>query len=73
VLLLGSIAATHGASGKWAFAAGAACASALWFTALGFGARRLAGVFAKPMAWRVLDLVVAATMVIVAVGLILGS
>ena len=39
VLLVGSIASTHGPSGRWWFAAGASIASIGWFTALGFGAR----------------------------------
>ena len=34
---------------------GAASGSALWFTALGYGARLLRPVFARPAAWRVLD------------------
>src|SRR6478735_8265164 len=40
VLMLGSIAATHGDQ-RWLFASGAMAASILWFTALGFGARYL--------------------------------
>ncbi len=39
VLLVGSIANTHGHSGRWWFAAGASVASVLWFSGLGFGAR----------------------------------
>jgi L-lysine exporter family protein LysE/ArgO len=30
-------------------------ASAVWFVSLGLGARRLAGVFATPLTWRILD------------------
>ncbi|MGY5766563.1 LysE/ArgO family amino acid transporter [Brachybacterium sp. DNPG3] len=71
VLLLGSIAATHGAL-AWQFAAGAMVASVLWFTALGLGARRLGRVLSSPRAWRALDGVVAATMVIVAGVLAFG-
>jgi L-lysine exporter family protein LysE/ArgO len=41
---------------------GAGGASALWFAALGFGARLLSPLFARPLAWRVLDLLVAAMM-----------
>lgn len=70
VVLLGSIASTHG-DGRWAFGAGAAIASILWFTALGVGARTLAPLFARPVAWRVLDGLVAAVMVVVAVTLLL--
>jgi len=71
LLLLGSIASTHGTQ-KWFFAAGAIVASVLWFTALGFGARLLAPVFAKPIAWRILDGIIAVVMVSIAVSLIVG-
>jgi len=73
VLLLGSVANTHGDAGRWLFGVGAGVASILWFTALGFGARLLAGVFAKPLAWRILDGVIAATMIALGVSLVLGS
>ena len=39
VLLLGSLAGTHGADGRWWFAAGAGLGSVAWFAALGAGAR----------------------------------
>ncbi|MER7762779.1 LysE/ArgO family amino acid transporter [Streptomyces sp. NPDC097619] len=61
VLLLGSLASDRGDL-RWAFGAGAAVASLTWFTTLGFGARLLSGVLARPSAWRVLDGLVAATM-----------
>ena len=54
LVLLGSVGSTHG-DARWAFAAGAGVASILWFTALGFGARMLAPLFARPLAWRILD------------------
>ena len=73
VLLLGSVANAHGDAGRWLFGAGAGVASIVWFTALGFGARMLAGVFARPLAWRILDGVIAATMILLGVSLILGS
>ncbi|MGW3961418.1 LysE/ArgO family amino acid transporter [Amycolatopsis sp. NPDC005003] len=72
VLLLGSVAVAHG-DGRWVFGVGAGVASAVWFSALGFGARRLAGVFAKPVAWRVLDVVIAVTMTGLGIGLLLGG
>ncbi|ANE78053.1 amino acid transporter [Mycobacterium adipatum] len=62
VVLLGSLANEHREQ-RWLFGAGAVAASALWFTGLGLGARRLAGLFAKPSTWRVLDGVIAAVMV----------
>ncbi|WP_449385728.1 LysE/ArgO family amino acid transporter [Cellulomonas soli] len=72
VVLLGSIAQQHGpGAGSWAFGAGAVTASITWFTALGLGARRLGGVFARPGAWRVLDAAIAVVMVTLALSLVL--
>lgn len=62
VVLLGAVATQRGEAGCWWFALGAASASFCWFAALGFGARWLRPVFARPLAWRVLDGVIAATM-----------
>jgi len=71
VLLLGSVAATHGAL-RWDFGLGAVLASICWFAALGFGARLLRGFFARPGSWRVLDGLVAATMITLGVTLLAG-
>ncbi len=70
VLLVGSIGAAQPTGAQAPFVAGAGLASAAWFAALGFGARFLAPLFARPAAWRVLDLMVGATMIVLAVGLI---
>lgn len=72
VLLLGSIANQHGDDGRWVFAAGAAVGSFAWFFGLGYGARRLAPVFARPSAWRVLDGLIAVVMTLIALSLALG-
>ena len=61
VVLLGSMASTYGEH-RWQFAAGAGLGSALWFTGLGYGARLLRPVFARPTAWRVLDAGIAVVM-----------
>ncbi|UZJ24804.1 LysE family transporter [Rhodococcus antarcticus] len=61
VVLLGTVAATHGAQ-RWPFGAGAAIGSLLRFTALGLGARLARPLFARPGAWRVLDALVAVVM-----------
>ncbi|MFE2476352.1 LysE family transporter [Streptomyces sp. NPDC059389] len=62
VLLVGSLAADRGDL-RWAFGIGAGLASLIWFATLGYGARLLSGPLARPAAWRVLDGLVAATMV----------
>src|ERR1700757_61313 len=61
VVLLGALANEHH-DGRWLFAIGAIGASAVWFSMLGFGATRLRGLFATPLAWQILDGAIAVTM-----------
>jgi L-lysine exporter family protein LysE/ArgO len=68
VVLLGTL-ANQQREGRWLFGAGAAAASAVWFLALGFGARRLAGLFASPTTWRILDWLIAVTMLALGISL----
>ena len=70
VVLLGTLASQQGEA-RWRFGAGAAAASLVWFFCLGFGARQLAGLFAKPVTWRILDGVIALTMITLSVSLAL--
>jgi L-lysine exporter family protein LysE/ArgO len=68
VVLLGSLAGTYD-DRRWWFGAGAALGSAIWFIGLGYGARLLRPVFARPAAWRVLDALIAVVMLSLAVSL----
>jgi L-lysine exporter family protein LysE/ArgO len=61
VILLGSISNQFGQD-KWWFALGAVVASFLWFSSIGFGAKAASRFMAKPVFWKVLDLVIAAVM-----------
>lgn len=70
VLLVGSVGAAQPAAAHLPFVLGAGLASALWFVSLGFGARFLAPLFARPLAWRVLDLLIGAMMLTLAAGLL---
>ncbi|MFD6135174.1 LysE/ArgO family amino acid transporter [Isoptericola sp. NPDC060257] len=72
IVLQGSLAASHG-DARWLFTAGAIVSSVLWFVGLGYGARLAAPVLARPGAWRVVDGVVAAIMLVVAVSLVLPA
>jgi L-lysine exporter family protein LysE/ArgO len=72
VLLLGSLAAHHGPSGKWWFAVGAGIASIVWFTGLGYGARLAGPILSRPRAWQVLDVLIAVTMLAIALQLATG-
>lgn len=71
VLLVGSLAAPYSGGARWAYGIGAATASFVWFFGLGYGARVLAPLFAKPKAWRILDCLIAFVMFAIAGKLIL--
>jgi len=62
VILLGALANEH-QDGRWLFGVGAVTASVVWFTGLGFGAKKLSRFFATPKNWRILDGVIAAMMI----------
>jgi len=71
VVLMGSLSAQH-APWRGLFWLGAACGSASFFAALGYGARFLAPLFARPAAWVVLEVMVGLTMWAIALGLAVG-
>lgn len=71
VVLLGTLANESG-DGRWLFGVGAVTASAVWFTSLGLGARRLAGLFATPLTWRILDGIIAVMMLVLGISLALS-
>lgn len=72
VLFLGSVATQQGPTERWWWVGGAIAASILWFGCLGFGARLLRPVFARPGAWRVLDAVIAVVMIALGLRLAFG-
>ena len=71
VVLLGALANEH-KDEKWLFGVGAVTASAVWFVSLGLGAQRLAGLFANPLTWRILDGLIAVMMITLGVSLALS-
>ncbi|TCV96096.1 L-lysine exporter family protein LysE/ArgO [Luteibacter rhizovicinus] len=73
VVLIGSLSTawTPGAARAW-FATGAATASFVWFFGLAYGSRVLVPLFRKPMAWRVLDGLIALVMWAIALRLLLS-
>jgi len=73
VMLLGSIANQQGQVDRWWWALGAMAASFTWFFLLGYGARLLKPLFARPGAWRVLDGLIAVMMIGLGAGLIIGG
>jgi L-lysine exporter family protein LysE/ArgO len=69
VLLIGSIAAPYTTDDRLLFTLGAVSASFLWFFSLGYGARFLSPLFAKPMAWKVLNFMIGIVMLWIAYSL----
>jgi L-lysine exporter family protein LysE/ArgO len=61
VIFLGSIGNQFGAL-RWWFVAGAATASWVWFTGIGYGAKAASKLLARPIFWKILDTVIALMM-----------
>ncbi|MBD8649910.1 amino acid transporter [Rhizobium sp. CFBP 13726] len=72
VVLLGSLSAAYQGPERVAYGAGAVLASFAWFFGLGYGARYLAPLFARPAAWRVLDGLIGVVMGLLALGLLIS-
>lgn len=70
VILVGGL-STAFQPNQWSYALGAATASFAWFFALGYGARLLSPVFARPVAWRVLDIGIGCVMWLLAAKILL--
>lgn len=70
VLLMGAVGTSLPPEERTPFIIGASSASFLWFASLGFGARALVPLFAKPMAWRVLDLAIGVMMLALSASLL---
>lgn len=71
-VLIGTIGAQFEGMERKCFALGAISASFIWFFALSYGAKFLAPLFAKPIAWKILDFTIALIMWTIAGFLILG-
>jgi L-lysine exporter family protein LysE/ArgO len=71
VILLGALANEHH-DARWLFGVGAVTASVVWFTGLGFGAKRLSRFFTTPRTWRILDGAIAAMMLVLGVAIAVG-
>jgi len=69
VILIGTIATQYGEDSLW-FGVGAVVASFVFFFSLGYGARALAPVFARPRAWQVLDILIGLVMWAIAAKLV---
>ncbi len=73
VVLLGSIGAQFPDSERLFFALGAMLSSFVWFFTMGYGARHLAPLFQKPLAWKILDVLIGCIMWGIAISLLLWA
>lgn len=73
VVLLGSIGAQFPSDERPFFAIGAMIASFVWFFGLCYGARLLAPLFEKPVAWKILDFGVGCVMWAIAISLLFSN
>jgi L-lysine exporter family protein LysE/ArgO len=71
VVLLGSI-STQYPSQRLEFAIGASVASFIFFYILGYGAKLLAPIFTKPIAWKILDFLIGCVMWTITFSLLRG-
>jgi L-lysine exporter family protein LysE/ArgO len=69
VVLLGGLSARYQGAERLAYGLGATLASFVWFFALGYGARLLAPLFARPRAWQILDVAIGVIMWLIAARL----
>jgi len=72
MIFIGTIATQYGEHARW-FGAGAVGSSFVFFFSLGYGARLLAPLFARPRAWQVLDGIIGLVMWAIAAKLLLGE
>jgi L-lysine exporter family protein LysE/ArgO len=70
VVLVGMVGAQHPPAARPAFAGGAALASLMWFSVLGFAAARAAAWLRRPAAWRAIDGAIALLMATLAVQML---
>ena len=73
IVLLGGVSGRYEGAQQTAFALGASSASFLWFFSLGYGAKRLAPLFERPSAWRVLDGLIALVMAVLCITLLVQT
>ena len=73
VVLIGAIGGSFAPEVRPSFAAGAICASVLWFVSIGYGATRLSHLFARPIAWEWIDGIAGTTMLALSASVAFGA
>ena len=73
VILVGALASAWLGQLRLIFALGAITASFVWFFSLGYGARLLIPLFEKPLAWRILDGLIAIVMAWLGISILMSA
>ena len=71
LVMLGGVANQYGPDDRWLFAAGAICASLVWFPTIGYGAAKFSDVLAQPKVWRVINFAIGCIMIGLTVKLLM--
>ena len=71
LLLIGGASSRYAGNEKMAFGIGAATASFIFFFSLGYGAKLMSPILNNPSSWKVIDLIIASMMFVIA-GVIIG-
>ncbi|CAM3841037.1 Arginine exporter protein ArgO [Vibrio aerogenes CECT 7868] len=71
MIMIGSLSSSYSGFAQWGFGLGAILASIVWFISLGYGSKLLLPVFRSPVAWRILDALVAILLMTLSVMLLL--
>ena len=69
MILIGSVSQQFLEINRIYFAIGACTASFIWFFTIAYGAKLLAPIMQKPSQWRILDLLIALIMFVIAFNL----
>lgn len=69
-VFIGGVGAQYGEIGRWVFAAGALCASLIWFPLVGYGAAALSRPLSSPKVWRWINVGVSIVLTALAIKLI---
>lgn len=73
MMLMGTLANSHGPQDRWWFFVGLYAASLSWFFALGYGAARLRPILSTTRSWQIFDSVIAVVLIALGTSLIVSG
>lgn len=73
MVLMGTLANSHGLGDRWWFFAGLYAASLSWFLAIGYGAARFRPLLSTPRSWRIFDSLIAVVLIALGTSVIMST